>query len=96
MASVDRSRIAASGRGANSALRIHEALAELVVVNVARVVERTGLSAPTVGTGLQRLCDLDIATEVTGGRRNRVFVYREYLAVLDEGTEPLASTATGA
>ena len=96
MASGDRSRIAASGRGANSALRIHEALAELVVVNVARVVERTGLSAPTVGTGLQRLCDLDIATEVTGGRRNRVFVYREYLAVLDEGTEPLASTATGA
>ena len=96
MASSDRSRIAASGRGANSMLRVHEALTERVVVNVARVVERTGLSAPTAGTGLQRLCDLDIAAEVTGGRRNRVFVYREYLAVLDEGTEPLASTATGA
>ena len=96
MASADRSRIAAGGRGANSLLRVHEALTEGVIVNVAEVVDRTGLSAPTAGTGLGRLCGLNIAEEITGGRRNRVFVYREYLAVLAEGTEPLAPSASGA
>ena len=90
MASGDRSRIAAGGRGANSLLRVHEALTEGVIVNVAEVVDRTGLSAPTAGTGLRRLCALNIAEEITGGRRNRVFVYSEYLSVLAEGTEPLA------
>ena len=38
-----------AGRGANSLLRVHEALTEGVIVNVAEVVNRTGLSAPTVG-----------------------------------------------
>ncbi len=90
MASADRSRIAAGGRGANSLLRVHEALTEGVIVNVAEVVDRTGLSAPTVGNGLRRLCALNIAEEITGGRRNRVFVYRDYLTVLAEGTEPLS------
>ena len=94
MASADRSRIAAGGRGANSLLRVHEALTEGVIVNVAEVVDRTGLSAPTAGNGLGRLCGLNIAEEITGGRRNRVFVYREYLAVLAEGTEPLAPSGS--
>ena len=35
------------------------------------------------------LTELSIAREVTGKRRNRVFVYSDYLAVLNEGTENL-------
>ncbi len=86
LASNDRERVAAAGVRPNSALRVHEALTERIVVNAAQVVERTGLSAPTARTCLQRLCDLGIATEVTGGRRNRLYVYREYLEILNEGT----------
>ena len=33
--------------------------------------------------------NLDIVKEGTGGRRNRVFSYERYLAILNEGTEPL-------
>ena len=33
--------------------------------------------------------ELDIAQEVTGQRRNRLFGYREYMDALYEGTEPL-------
>lgn len=33
--------------------------------------------------------NLDIVKERTGGRRNRVFSYERYLAMLNEGTEPL-------
>ena len=49
MASADGRGLRPAGRGANSLLRVHEALTEGVIVNVAEVVNRTGLSAPTVG-----------------------------------------------
>ena len=86
LASRDRERVAAAGARPNSALRVHEALTELIVANAGQIVERTGLSAPTARTCLQRLCDLEVAVEVTGGRRNRIYVYREYLDILNEGT----------
>ena len=53
------------------------------------LVERTGLSAPTVNAALADLERLGIVEEVTGRRRGRVFGYRRYLAILSEGTDPL-------
>jgi hypothetical protein len=38
---------------------------------------------------MECLVALEIAREVTGGRRNRVFAYDAYLAILGEGAEPL-------
>jgi len=38
---------------------------------------------------MARLIELGIVKEVTGGRRNRVFSYSQYLGVLSEGGEPL-------
>jgi hypothetical protein len=51
--------------------------------------QRTGLSFPTATKGIDKLMNLDIVKERTGGRRNRVFSYERYLAILNEGTEPL-------
>ncbi|MFN2349435.1 MAG: hypothetical protein ABR558_07675 [Thioalkalivibrio sp.] len=34
--------------------------------------------------------DLGINREITGKKRNRLFVYDEYLKRLSEGTDPLA------
>jgi len=47
------------------------------------------MSIPTAGAALQRLMEIGIVREVTGKRRNRVFRYEEYAAILCEGTEPL-------
>jgi hypothetical protein len=33
--------------------------------------------------------NLGIAWKLAGGRRNRLFAYDAYLAILSEGTEPL-------
>jgi hypothetical protein len=33
------------------------------------------------------LVDLGVARELTGKRRNRLFLYDRYLAILNEGTE---------
>jgi DNA-binding transcriptional regulator GbsR (MarR family) len=51
------------------------------------VAKETGLSVPTVGSALQVLCELGIARELTGKRRNRLYGYDRYLQILSEGTE---------
>jgi hypothetical protein len=38
---------------------------------------------------MERLVRLGIARELTGKKRDRVFAYDRYLAILSEGTEPL-------
>jgi hypothetical protein len=38
---------------------------------------------------MDRLVQLGIARELTGRKRDRVFSYARYLAILSEGTEPL-------
>ena len=39
--------------------------------------------------GMQVLQKIGLAREITGQRRNRVFAYTRYVAILGEGTEPL-------
>ena len=86
MFAEDQERIQTVGRSAGSLLRVHQVLKERAVVTIPTVCESAGLSFPAVSSSLGRLADLDIVHEITGRRRNRVFVYHEYLAVLNEGT----------
>ena len=83
----DREPIAAAGRRAGSMLRVHDALKARPITSLQQVVRQTGLSFPTAGTAMDALVKLGIARELTGKRRNRVFAYDGYLAILNEGTE---------
>jgi len=47
------------------------------------------MSFPTAGKAMQNLVSIGIARELTGQRRNRVFVYDAYLSILNEGGQPL-------
>lgn len=85
----DRGRIEAAGRRAGSALRVHEALKARPVQSMPKVCENTALSFPAVSSAMALLAELGIARELTGKRRNRLFVYDRYLSLLSEGTEPL-------
>lgn len=85
----DRERITAASDRAGSALRIHDLMQQNPYVTSNLLVERTGLSSPTVNAALADLERLGIVDEVTGRRRGRVFGYRRYLAILSEGTDPI-------
>jgi Fic family protein len=87
--SGDHERIAAGGRRSGSALRVHEALKSRPVTSMQDLRKRTGLSFPATAAGMDLLCDLGIARERTGKRRNRIFAYDLYLAILNEGTEAI-------
>lgn len=90
---ADRERITARSERAGSALRIHDLFQQNPYLTANLLVERTGLSAPTVNAALADLERLGIVDEVTGRRRGRVFGYRRYLAILSEGTDPLPAAA---
>lgn len=85
----DRGRVQAIRRGAPALLRVLQSLHERPVTTLNEVVRRTGLSFPTCAKATTALIDLGIVRELTGYRRNRVFAYDAYLAILGEGTEPL-------
>ena len=86
---ADRTRIESRGRRAGSALRVHEALKARPILSMAAACRTTGLSFPAVSSAMDLLVELAVARELTGKRRNRLFVYDGYLATLNEGTEAL-------
>lgn len=85
----DTARVQTLGRGAQTTLRVLQALHERPVITLNEVAKRTGLSFPTCAKGMSALIGSGLVRELTGYRRNRVFAYDRYLAILGEGTEPL-------
>jgi hypothetical protein len=59
------------------------------VAIIAELASRSAPSFPTVAKAIEALTEVGITRELAGGRRNRVFAYDRYLAILSEGTEPL-------
>lgn len=82
----DRERIGSIGRAAGSALRVHDVAVRRVVVNPRLIARQTGLTGPPIYDSIRRLEELTVLREVTGRQRDRVWVYGEYLDVLNEGT----------
>ncbi len=85
----DRERVGQIGRASASALRLHQALQEKVILSIPGAAKRLGLSQPTVTASMRHLEQLGIVRERTGRRRNRIYVYDAYLKILEEGAEPI-------
>ena len=84
---ADRERLANTGRRAGSALRVHEALRQRPLLSIPATCDRTGLSFPTASAAMKLLEEAGTVRELTGYSRNRVYVYSEYLRILNEGVE---------
>ena len=89
----DRERIATESERAGSALRIYDLFQKAPFLTSNQLVRETGLSAPTVNAALAELERLGIIDEITGRKRDRVFGYRRYLAILSEGVRGAKSVA---
>jgi len=87
----DRICIQSLGRAAESTLRLHQELLSHPIATSRALAKKTGLTPMTVNKGLAHLVRLGILRELTGHKRNRVFSYTAYIAILNEGTEPLGN-----
>ena len=74
-------RIEGVGRTASSALRVYTQFQTVPILSVARIAGTLELSIPTVSTAVKNLESLGIVRELTGRKRDRLFVYSRYLAV---------------
>ena len=85
----DEKKIEQLGRPAASVLRVFQHMQRNPIVAIPTTAKKIGISAPTVTKSLMHMIDLGILREVTGRERHRLFVYDAYLAILNEGTEPI-------
>jgi len=85
----DAERIRGLGRAAANALRVFDALRARPVATINDLADRAGVSYPTAARAVTALQKLDIVHEITGRSRDRVFAYRRYVEILNEGGEPL-------
>jgi len=85
----DRRKIEDLGRPTASALRVHQYLQSKPILSVPVATKALGLTAPTVRKSVEHLLELGVMREITGKKRGKLFVYDDYLNLLNEGTEPL-------
>lgn len=85
----DRAKITASHKSTASILTIHTYLQRHPIANTTKIKKACGVSLPTVLRSLATLQSIGIIEEITGKERHKVFVYQEYLDILNRGTEPL-------
>ncbi|WBL34908.1 Fic family protein [Tepidiforma flava] len=86
----DAAAVRGVGRQAGTALRVLEAFRRRPLLTVKRVASDAGMSYASADRGVQKLVELGIVREITQRRRDRLFVYRDYLDILNEGAEPLS------
>ena len=86
---ADTRRVQQTGRSAANSMRVLSALRQRPALRLKNLCEHHGMTFPTATKAIQSLCTLGIARELTSQRRNRVFVYDAYLAILSEGGQPL-------
>jgi Fic family protein len=85
LASADAIRIEKLGRASPSALAIHRVMQRQPIATSASLVAATGLSPATVNKSLAHLERIGVMAELTQRSRGRVFSYKRYIAILNEG-----------
>jgi len=86
----DRGRVNGSRSGSlyqrvavQSNLDLYEHLRGRIAVRIPEAAAALGTTKPTIARAIEVLVELGIAVEVTGKSRNRLWVYQEYLDVLN-------------
>jgi len=85
---TDLAKLEVLGRARFSCSRILEYLKKLPQVSVSLLCQELEMTAPTARASLNHLVRLGIVEEVSGKKRDKVYVYCHYLALLEEGAEP--------
>ncbi len=84
----DLAKINALGRIKYSCIKVWEYMKKLPQVTVPLLSPALGMSAPTARSCLSILAEKGILKEITEMQRDRIYVYKNYLDVLEKGTDP--------
>jgi Fic family protein len=85
----DRTAIVDSGLSTATVLAVHAYMQSHPISNTTKIKKACAVSLPTILRALTTLGKLGIVRETTGKERHKVFIYGNYLEILENGTEPL-------
>ena len=83
----DRKSIEILGRSSKSVMQVFNTMLSHPVAETKTLRKLSGLTPATVNMALGKLVELTIIEETTKQKRNRLFSYRNYIAILNEGME---------
>lgn len=84
----DHIKIIELGRARFSCEKILEYLKKLPQVTVPLIARELGMSSPTARNSLNHIVKLGILEENSGKKRDKIYIYRKYLNILEEGAKP--------
>lgn len=84
----DIQKIKTLGRARFSCEQALEFIKRLPQVTVPLLARELNFTAPTARSALTHMTSLGILTEVSGKKRDKIYVYQKYLDLLEEGTTP--------
>lgn len=87
---ADKDRIASLGRAAISAGQVHDVLRHRAMISSIDAAEMLDVSVPTTRNALNNLKELGIVTDVSGKGKERLYIYSDLIALLEQGAEPIA------
>lgn len=76
------------GRVKFSCEHVLEYMKRLPQVTVPLLSKALGMTAPTARSALNAMTSMGVLEEMSGKKRDKVYVYRRYLDILEEGAEP--------
>lgn len=87
----DFEKIKILGRARFTCEQTLDYLKRLPKVSVPHLAKALDISAPTARSSLNHMVSLGILEEVTAMKRDKIYVYKRYLSILEEGAEPIRS-----
>lgn len=88
----DLSKIEKLGRARFSCEKTLDYMKRLPQVTVPLLASELGMTAPTARSALNHMAELGVIEEMSGKKRDKVYVYRKYLDILEYGAEPFRTT----
>ncbi len=82
----DEEKIKKLGRAKESALKVFEHFKSRPLNSVPSITKRLKMTAPTARASVNHLVKLGILKEISGKQRDKMFSYRAYMDILNEGT----------
>lgn len=85
----DLEKISHLGRARFSCEQTLEYMKLLPQVTVSLLSKELKMTPPTARSALNQLSSMGILEEVSGKKRDKVYIYRKYLDILEDGAEPI-------
>ncbi len=71
-----------------------EYMKKLPQVTVPLLAKELKMTAPTARSALRNMASVGVLEEISGKKRDKIYVYRKYLNLLEEGADPLLMLKT--